>query len=505
MTDDPELVAGGMTGDPELIAGATAFEPAEELVAAGYAWEMADAPWLHHALGLADLAHCVELADRAILPERARGPLLGALLDLAAMPAEAVGYDPRCGEPYAARERLLLARIGDDAGWLRAGRTRREAVRTAFRIRVRGQILDLVDAACALAATLADQAERHLATLMPDYTYLQQAQPTTFGHYLLSFADPVLRDAVRLAAEFGHVNASPAGSGAANGSPILDDRDATARALGFDHAIAHTRDAMWQTDPFTHVLAAATSLLLTQDKLAEDLEIFASAEFGFVEPAEAYSRPSVAMPHKRNPYALTVVRGSAGVMVGRLTGLTAVTKTPSARSDNLIYLYGELPRALDLAHRVTRLTTGVVRTIEADAARMRAALATGRTQAADLAELLMLRFHADYRTAHRVVQHALRHGAALDAEAIARAATEVAGARWSLDDAELRESLTPEALVGSRTALGGAAPSAVTPMIERVREQAAGLSADAAARRAAVHAAEEAIRARAMSLGREAP
>lgn len=473
--------------------------PAEELAAAGYAWETADAPWLHDALGLADLAHAVELADRGILPERVRGPLLGALLDLAAMPAAEVGYDPRHGEPYMSRERHLLARVGDDAGWLRAGRTRREAVRTAFRIRLRGQILDLVEAAAELAATLADQAERHAGTLMPDYTYLQRAQPTTFGHYLLSFADPALRDAARLVAEYGNVNAGLAGSGAANGSRILDDRDAAAQALGFDHAIPHTRDAMWQTDPFMHVLAAATSLLLTQDKLAEDLEIFASAEFGFVDLAEAYGRPSVAMPQKRNPYALTVIRGAAGLMLGRLTGLTAVTKTPSARSDNLIYLYGELPRALDLTHRATRLTTGVIRTLEVDAARMRSALDTGFTQATDLAELLMLRFHTDYRTAHRVVQHAVRHSAALDAEAIARAATEVTGNGWRLDDAELR-SLTPEALVGSRTGLGGAAPQAMTSMIERVRGQAAGLSADAKARRAAVDAAEDAIRARAARL-----
>ncbi|WP_214324989.1 lyase family protein [Nonomuraea sediminis] len=474
--------------------------PAEELVAAGYAWEIADAPWLHQALGLADLAHCVELADRGILPDRVRGPLLGALLDLAAMPADAVGYDPRYGEPYVSRERHLLERIGEEAGWLRAGRTRREAVRTAFRIRVRGQILDLVEAACALAATLAGQAERHAGTLMPDYTYLQQAQPTTFGHYLLSFADPVLRDAVRLLAEFGHVNAGLAGAGAANGSPILDDREAAARALGFDRAITHTRDAMWQTDPFMHVLAAATSLLLTQDKLAEDLEIFAGAEFGFVALAEAYARPSVAMPQKRNPYSLAVIRGSAGVMLGRLTGLTAVIKTPSARSDNLIYLYGELPRSLDLAHRATRLTTGVIRTLETDPARMRQALEAGFTQAADLAELLMRRFHLDYRTAHRVVQHAVQHEAALDAEAIARAAAAVTGDRLQFDDAELQACLTPEALVGSRTGLGGAAPSAMTPMIKGVREQAAELNAEAAARRAALHAAEEAIRARARSL-----
>jgi argininosuccinate lyase len=481
--------------------------PAEELVAAGYAWEVADAPVLHGPLNLADLGHAVELTERGILPPGVPGALLGALLELAALPAEAVGYNPAYGELYDSRERHLAGRIGDAAGWLRAGRTRREAVRTAFRIALRAQVLDLVEAGADLAAALAGQAEAHLGTVMPDYTYLQQAQPTTFGHYLLSFADPALRDAGRLLAEYAHINASPAGSGAANGSRIVDDRHASARALGFDAAVEHTRDAMWQTDPFLHVLTAATSLLLTQDKVAEDLEIFASAEFDFVDLADGYSRPSILMPQKRNPYALTVIRGSTGVALGRLAGQAAVTKTPSARSDNLIYLYGELPRTLDLAHRVTRLTTGVVGTLTANAARMRAALDSGFTQAADLADLLMQRFGADYRTAHRVVQRAVREladlgadGSALDAAAVARASAAVVGQPWRVDDAELRVMLDPRALVGSRTALGGAAPGAMRPMITRVRQHATQLRTQARTRRDAIRAAEDILRDRASKL-----
>jgi argininosuccinate lyase len=488
-------------------------EPARELVSAGYAWEIADAPELHAALNLADLAHALELADRGIVPVDARRPLLGALLDLAALPADAVDYDPRHGELYDARERHLEARLGPHAGWLRAGRTRREAVRTSLRIRVRAQVLSLIEEGTALAAALADRGEEHAVTLMPDYTYLQQAQPTTFGHYLLSFADPALRDARRLLAELHNINLGPVGCGAANGSRILRDRPATARALGFEGAIEHTRDAMWQYDPFLHVLTAATSLLLNQDKLAEDLEIFASAEFGFVELADGYSRPSIAMPQKRNPYSLTVIRGSAGVLIGRLAGQAAVAKSPSARSDNLIYLYGELPRALDMAQRVTGLSTAVIRTLAADPARMRAALNAGFTQATDLAELLMERFGADYRTAHRVVRAAIDRSAAslapdgdaldrdiLDGEAVARAAADVTGQAWLVDDAELRRELDPCALVESRTALGGAAAAPTRAMIARIRAATGELRAAVAARRHAIEAAEDAVWARARIL-----
>jgi argininosuccinate lyase len=217
------------------------------------------------------------------------------------------------------------------------------------------------------------------------------------------------------------------------------------------------------------------------------------------------------MPQKRNPYALTVIRGSTGVLIGRLSGQAAMAKSPSARSDNLIYLYGELPRALDLAVRVTRLSTGVVRTLTADTARMGAALAAGFAQATDLAELLMQRFGADYRTAYRVVRRAadiaMGRGAdtegpppALDADGVARAAEDVVGRAWRVDDAELRETLSPRAIVESRGALGGAAPGPMRTMIARIRAAAGGLQAAGAERRDAIRAAEAGVWARARRL-----
>ena len=332
----------------------------DDLAASGYAWEIADAPVLHDALNLADLEHALELREIGALTDTDAVTLIRGLLMMHDIPCEEVGYDPSHGELVTSREAYLADRIGDVAGYLRAGRTRREAVRTAFRIVVRRQALDLVVDACELATTVCDRSEEHARTLMPDYTYLQPAQASTFGHYLLSFADPVLRDAQRLMAEYANVNQSPAGSGAANGSPLIKDREGAAEALGFSAPAEHIRDAMWQTDPFSHVLFLATSLVLAEDRLAEDLEIFASREFDFVALADNVVRPSVLMPQKRNPYALTVVRGSAGIMIGRLTGQLALAKAPSARSDTFIYAYGEVPRALDLAGRVTRLLGSVI-------------------------------------------------------------------------------------------------------------------------------------------------
>ena len=342
-----------------------------------------------------------------------------------------------------------------------------------------------------MLATRPSLAARHVDTLMPDQTYLQQAQPSTFGHYVLSFVYPALRDAHRLLDEFDDINRSPAGAGCVNGTRLLDDRTFVAAALGFDEVIEHTRDAMWQIDGLIHVLASAASLLSTQSKLAEDLEIWSSSEFDFVDLADAYTRSSILMPQKRNPYSLSIVRGASGVLIGRLTGFLAVAKSPSARSDNLIFAYGEVPRALDLAIRVTRLMTGVMRTLEVNVDQMARGLDDGYTQATDLSEFIvqMLRRRLPQRIRRgrpnrargqpaRASRVGIITGAMLDEAALAET-----GHPLGLTSMDLSAALDPRAIIESRTATGGAASTAVESMIgpcDRTSTTAAALSSGVA-------------------------
>ena len=213
------------------------------------------------------------------------------------------------------------------------------------------------------------------------------------------------------------------------------------------------------------------------------------------------------MPQKRNPYALSIIRGASGTLIGRLSVFLAVVKSPSARSDNLIYAYGEVPRALDLALRTTRLTGGVVRTLTVNADRMAAALDSGFSQATDLAEYVMQTCDVDYRTAYEVVGIAVRtaqaaglRGVDLDGAMLDAAAEQHTGRPVGLAGRDLSEVLDPRHIVATRTAAGGAAPAVVEAMAASCREQAKTFLDLARQRRAGFRAAERDLTERATAL-----
>ena len=483
-------------------------EYAPELIEGAFAIEIADAELLHSALDLADIAHVLVLRERGVGPEAATARLLGALLQAHATPVAEFGYDPARGELYNCREDWFAARIGNDAGWLHAGRPRREAVRIALRLRLRRDVLALLEATASLVVAIGEQADRHAETYLAEQTYLQHAQPSTFGHFLLTSAYAALRDLGRLEDAYAWLNCSPGGAGGVNGSALTGDRETVANLLAFDGVIEHTRDAMWQTDGYVALLSAVTSLSITSAKLAEDLEIWASNEFDYVRLADGHSRTSVLMPNKRNPYALTMIRGECGVLIGRLTGMLAVTKSPSARSDNLIFAYGEVPRAMDLAVRQTRLMAGVIAGLTANAERMYSSLETGYAVAADLAEHLMLTVGIDYRTAYRIVGAAVRTAAAagirgvdLTGDMLARAAVEVAGEDFGLAALDLSTAVDPKAIVGSRVTRGGAEPGVVRGMAADVLRAGRAATARVVERRETLDAAEGALLEHARRIG----
>jgi argininosuccinate lyase len=447
-------------------------QPADELVQSAFAHEVADGPLLYRGMSLADLAHIVMLCEVEVIPKAARTDLLSGLLKLHEISGDKFPFDPVFGDVYTNREQALRREVpqGGADGWLRAGRARRESSTVGYLIATRDALLALMAAHADLIAPVLRQAGAHLDTLMPDYTYLLKAHPTTLAHYLMAFVSPMLRDIERLRAAFGRVNRSPAGGGSVNGSRLPLNRERVAQLLGFDGVVTHTRDAMWEPDLPVEVLGAVMALMVNLDRLAEDLQLFATDEFGFAELADAHSRTSVIMPQKKNPYSLSFVRGAARNMLGALVSVTTTNMTPSGQPDNRIFAYGEVPRALDAATRAVRLMAGVMDRITFNVELMARRAAEGYSGSTDLGDYLSEVADVDPRTAHRIIGWAVREAAQtrapITAPLLDRAAQEIIGRPLNLNEEAVARVQQPQAIVKSRTGTGGASELSTQAMIE---------------------------------------
>ncbi len=373
--------------------------------------EVPDARFLHRGLCLADLTHVLELGEIGVLPEGVAGTLCRQLPDFLPTPVEDFPYDPAYGDAYNSRERELERRLSGIAGWLPTGRTRREAGRIALRLALRERLLHLHEAVADLAITLAGRGRDLAEAIWNDTTYLQPAQPSSFGYYLAGFGEQATRDLERLRSCHRWTNLPPAGSGGVGGTTIPLDRERLAARLGFYGPLAHIRDGMWSAVILIDAGVASMQAALTVDRLAEDLEISASPQFGYVRLAGSSSRASVLLPQKRNPYALAVLRGGAGTLIGKAVGLMATQRTPSARTDNWLYAYGEVIGAVETATRLVKLGEEVLSTLEVDLDALAESAGAHFAMATDLTELVVLSQGMDYRSAYRIVSRAVAEAA----------------------------------------------------------------------------------------------
>ncbi len=458
------------------VGGRLAGLPAAELVAQAFAEELRHQAVLADAIGPVDLAYVVALVEAGTVPRDAGRALLAALLELHDDPA-ALTLDPAHGDLYTNRE-AWLARRTAAADWLGTGRARREATTTAFHLVVCERVRALARSLAALGDTLVALAQNHRDALVADYTYLQAGQPTTFGHYLLGFAGPLLRDLERARAFHQRFDRCPAGCGSTNGSRLAPDRERLAALLGFGGLVAHARDAMWQADGPIEGMALVVAALVNLDRLAEDLMVFATVEFGVIELGDSEARASKIMPQKKNPFALAYVRSAANQAIGLPAALAASGRTPSGQMDNRLLAYGELPRALALAAGAAELMRATLVGLTLSPAHAARTLERSFVLATDLAETLVQRCGLEHRTAHRVVgrlsrslHEAQREAASLTPADVTRAAQAVLGRGLDVDAAVLAEALDSRAAIAARSGPGGAAPAPMAAMISAYRAE----------------------------------
>ncbi|MBC7234843.1 MAG: argininosuccinate lyase [Chloroflexi bacterium] len=307
---------------------------------------------------------------------------------------------------HTAVERRLGELVGPVAGKLHTGRSRNDQVATDVRLYLMEELAGLRGALRGLQGVLVSKAEAHLDVLMPGYTHLQPAQPVRFSHWLLSFFWMLQRDVQRLDDLLERVALCPLGSAALAGSAYDIDREALAVELGFRGVCENSMDAVSDRDMIVETLSWGALVGLHLSRLAEDLIIWSSAEFGFLRLADRYTTGSSIMPQKRNPDSMELTRGKAGRLVGNLTRLLVLLKgIPSTYDKDLQEDKEPLFDTLDTLAMLLPIAAGVVDTLEVKAEAMAAAL-DDALLATDLADYLV-RKGVPFRQAHEIVGKAV--------------------------------------------------------------------------------------------------
>jgi argininosuccinate lyase len=417
-------------------------------------------------------AHAAMLARQGII-SREDGEAIDAGLDKILQQIEKGEFTFRASleDIHMNIEARLEELIGEAAGRLHTARSRNDQVATDLRMWVRDALDGLDHAVRELQAALITQAEHHAATVMPGLTHLQGAQPVTFGHHLLAYVEMFGRDRGRLADCRRRLNECPLGAGALAGTAFQIDREATARALGFDRPAANSLDAVSDRDFALEFLAAGAIAVVHLSRLAEEIVLWTSERFGFVRLSDAFTTGSSIMPQKRNPDAAELVRAKAGRILGALAGLLAVMKgLPLAYAKDMQEDKAPVFDTADTLTLCLAAMTGMVRDMTVDVDAMRAAAAEGFTTATDLADWLVRALGLPFRKAHqitgRLVRMAEEKGCGLaDLDLAQMQSVEPA------ITAELFGVLGVEESVASRTSFGGTAPDNVRRAAAAARER----------------------------------
>src|SRR6186997_3145096 len=300
-------------------------------------------------------------------------------------------------------ESRLAELIGPAAGRLHTARSRNDQVATDFRLWIRSRIDDLNGLLGDYQQALAEQALKHAGTVMPGFTHLQSAQPVTFGHHLLAYVEMAARDRSRFADARSRMNDMPLGAAALAGTSFPIDRDMTAAALEFDRPMANSLDAVSDRDFVMETLSAAAIASVHLSRFAEEIVIWTSPLVGLIRLSDKFTTGSSIMPQKRNPDAAELVRAKTGRVVGALTQMLVVMKgLPLAYQKDMQEDKEGTIDALDALALCIGAMTGMVRDIQPDTERMKAAAGAGYATATDLADWLVRTLKIPFREAHHV-------------------------------------------------------------------------------------------------------
>jgi argininosuccinate lyase len=367
-------------------------------------------------------------------------------------------------------EKRLAELVGPVGGKLHTARSRNDQVALDLRLYLSDEIPLVLDLVRDLCRAFLDRAEAEAGALLPGYTHLQRAQPVTFGHHWLAYFEMFLRDAERLVDTLRRTRRSPLGAGALAGTPYPLDRERVADELGFPEVCRNSIDAVSDRDFALEFLFDAAVVMMHLSRLSEELVLWSSQEFGFIELSDGFCTGSSIMPQKKNPDVPELLRGKAGRTYGNLVALLTTLKSlPLAYNKDMQEDKEPLFDSVDTVKASLAIAANMVQSLEIRPDRARAALRAGYLTATDLADYLV-RKGVPFREAHevvgKIVGHLVAHGGAL--EGLSLEALRSFSERIGPD---VYEVLAPEASVSSRKVLGGTAPENVLREVRLGRER----------------------------------
>jgi argininosuccinate lyase len=417
------------------------------------------------------LAHCEGLRGAGVISEAEAGEIaegLGELLARAGREGEAFFDDESAEDVHSFIEARLVESVGDAGRRLHTGRSRNDQVATALRLWLRDEIDRTAESLRGVQGALLELADSHADAVLPGYTHLQRAQPVLFAHWCLAYFEMFARDHERLSEVRRRTNVLPLGSAALAGTSHPIDREGVARALGFDSVSRNSLDAVSDRDFCVEFASAAALVMAHLSRLAEDLIIYATTEFGFVELSDAVATGSSLMPQKKNPDALELVRGKSARVFGHALALLALIKgLPLTYNKDMQEDKEAVFDAADTVRESLDVTATVLRNVRLREGRARDAASVGYMNATEMADYLVRRgvpFREAHEAAGRMVLHGLSKGLELHELEL-----EELREFSPLVSEDVYEALSLERTLATKSQAGGTSPGRVREALAAAR------------------------------------
>ena len=415
------------------------------------------------------LAHAAMLAKCGIITQEECAALTAGLEGiLADLDSGALAFDMTCEDIHMFVEQILTERIGDVGKKLHTARSRNDQVALDLRLYLRDEGQNVLSGLCALLEALTDQAEANASAVMPGYTHLQRAQPVTFGHHLLAYCMMFLRDADRMHDCLGRMNVSPIGCCALAGTTYPTDRRYEASLLGFDDIARNSLDGVSDRDYAVEYLSCLSILSMHLSRMAEELILWSSWEFAFVELSDAYTTGSSIMPQKKNPDMAELIRGKTGRVFGDLqTLLVALKGLPLAYNKDMQEDKECVFDALDTVKMCLAVAAPMIATARVRTDNMRRAAQKGYINATDLADYLVkhgMPFRDAYKISGRIVAHCISENTVPEELPL-----DTYRSFSELFDEDVYAAIDLDACVEKRSSAGGTSSASVREQIAYVR------------------------------------